>query len=315
MTQRPLFKSKMVESFGGPLMAAITASPVNAETPGKIATTMAELVNRSVQLGVALAEHIGLKSTDEESDSARLALAALSSHLVASMFRQSGLVPGEGEIRRMLPALEAVLTFSDRFVPAAETTMRIENLEPGTGPADEDQVTMQYIQAIVPAVTEIAAYSFGRPDRKLAREVSDRLLGRAEMMSRVLFPDLPDGRLAKRLQLGLLKALAFVYVECHKNEKARLQASDDEGRAGDPPSLEPLWNLFEERAAMLEIMGAGLANRRMDTASYGGAKQAKTETATPIPEKPPAAPQNPMAFFKPSVKKASASEKSDSEAG
>ncbi len=323
MTQRPFFKAKMVESFGGPLMAAITASPVNAESPGKVAATMAELVNRSVQLGVALADYIGLKSTDEESDSVRLALASLSSYLVASMFRQSGQTPGEGDIRRMLPALEAVLTFSDRFLPAAETAMRIENLEPGSGPADEDQVTMQYIQALVPVVTEISAYSFGRPDRKLAREVSDRLLERTEAMCATMFPALPEGRLIRRLQLGLLKGLAMVYVECHKSEKARIQSSDETERPGEPPSLDPLWTLFDERAAMLEIMAAGLANTRTgkpplgDTTGESAApvsavKDKPAEPATPIPEKAPAAPQNPMAFFKPGQKKAASSEKSDS---
>jgi hypothetical protein len=336
MTAKSALQAKMIESLGGPLLAAITASGGEAAA-GRTAATMAELLNRSVQLGISLAKSLDLQGPDDQADAIRLALTALAGSMVAALYRQSGQVPGDGDLRRLQPALEAVLTLSDNFAPSAEALPRLEALDPGALPVDAHQVTMQFVQAFVPAVAEIGAYSFGRQDRKLMQDVAERLRERAFLMRQTLFPGAEDLR-ARSLELGLMKALVQIYAECHRNEKTRLGTIDEAERAamtgpGGLLQLDRLWTVFDERAAMLEVVAVALfgAPGSAGSAAAGLAPQrpepaisAPAAVPQPVPQQvievidqstQTERPASPMGFFKPGVKKPVTGENSDSGAG
>ncbi len=340
MSQRNRFQAQMIERLGGPLMAAVTSVGTAAgdgQAPGRVAATMAELLTRSVQFGIALSAGMDLKGSDEYADAIRLALTALAGGLVAEIYRQTGAVPAEADLRKWLPALEAVLIFSDKFAPSADAIMRLDRLQPGGGPVDENQAIMQYMQAFVPVVTEIGAFSFGRQDKKLIQDVADRISNRAEAMAERLFAGAGDAE-GLQLKLGTARALACVYVECHRAEKKRLQEMTDSQRAalagaGGALPLDTLWAAFEQRAAMLEILSEGLFGDGGKAAGTQGgpmppakpaaasvASQATAATVSPppaalqqvpvpppvsVPEASPPAggPANPMGFFKPGAKK------------
>jgi hypothetical protein len=328
----------MMQSIGGPLMAAVTA--VQAERPDAAAGTasiMAELLSRSVQFGITLSSSLNLKGSDGEAGAIRLAMTALAASLVGELYRRTGHPPAEADIRKLQPAFDAILSFADQFAPDAETMERMKNLEPGALANDDHQAIMQYLHAFVPVVAEISSYSFGRADRKLVQDVASRLGVRALAMRQALFPEeAPTGH--KILETRLLNVLCILYVECHKTERTRLEnLSEAEKMHGGEPPLDGLWSLFEERTAMLEMLSSAL----FDSPLAAGGVQATIRPGVPVQnevaptiqsvpepppvqfaqyvesvpaETPPEKPSNPMGFFKPGVKKPAKSENNDSSA-
>ena len=267
MTQRSAFQIQLLEKLGAPLLRAVSEVALSQEQAGNgqkhEAERVAELLGKTVQISIGLAGSMDIK--DADGDSVRLALAAMAGPLIAAQYRATARVPGDGDIKRMIKALEAVLTFSDNFAPAADNTMRLENMAPGAVPADEGQVSIQYVGALVPVISAVASFPFGRAENKLVQEVADRLVQRSVQMGRSLLGDGVDEQTLKRSELQLLKALADIYVECHQAETRRLMTMDDAARArvaeqaGGMLSMEPVWEAFERRAGMMEVLGKSAA--------------------------------------------------------
>lgn len=323
-----------MESIGGPLMAAVTA--VQAERPDAAAgaaSTMAELLSRSVQFGIALSAALNLKGSDGEAAAIRMTMTALAASLVGELYKRTGKPPAETDIRKLQPAFDAILSFADQFAPDAETVERMKKLKPDALANDDHQVIMQYLQAFVPVVAEVSQYSFGRADRKLAQDVASRLSVRASAMRRSLFPDeAASGH--KALEARLLNVLCMLYLECHRAERMRLESLSEADKShGGEPSLDGLWALFEERAAMLEMLSSALFESPLSGSvqpsvpvkqnAAPAAVQAPLEPppvqyaqyAESVPADPPVGkPSNPMGFFKPGMKKPDRAEKNDSSA-
>lgn len=319
MTQRSAFQAQILEKIGAPLLVAVAEGQARQSKDSgdqkQEAARLAELLNKTVQVSIGLAGSMALK--DSDGDAVRLALAALASPLIAGQYRLTGKVPGDAEIRKLVKALEAVLTFSDNFAPAAENTVRLDNLSPGMPFVDESQVHIQYVGALVPVVNAIAAFSFGRAENKLAQEIAGRLVQKSKNMGEALQPGEAEPAARKRAELQLLRALAALYVECHEREMNRLLALDDQARmraaegAGGVLPLEPVWEAFERRAAMAEIIGRSAAPGGAITGENSGAGKApgdkprppSMQDAAPPPpvsgdEAQKAGAYNPMAFFK-----------------
>lgn len=321
MTQRSDFQIQILEKLGAPLMAAAGGVSARQKPDGgadflQEAERVAELLNKSVQVSIGLAASMDIKAADSQSDAVRLALAALAAPLIAEQYRLSGRVPGDNEIKRMIKALEAVLTFSDNFAPAAENTARLEAMSPGSA-ADETQIAIQYVGALVPVVNAIAAFPFGRQESQLAQDVTARLVKKAAAVRESLSGGGGSEKESKLAELGILKALAVLYVECHREETARLLAMDEQARAasaekaGGMLPMDSVWSAFDTRAGMVEVIGKNVFPGASVTS-----KAPPVAASAPIPEVekplPPiatespesggddgGAPSNPMAFFKP----------------
>ena len=323
MNQRNALQTRIVENLAGPLMAAIINGqgrdgPIPA---AQFAGQVAELLGSAIQLAIAMSNDMDLRGEPEEADSVRLALTALSGRLVGDLYRQYGRTPDEAEVKKLLPALEAALTFSDKFTPAADAATRLERLQPGTGPTDLYQAEIQYMSVFVPVIAEASLFAFGRQERKFLQDVAERLTDQATAMRQRLFPD-ATGDQVRACDLSLLKALADIYVACHRQEKDRIVAmASQNGDSGLEP-LDGLWALFQERAAMLESLSSAVAGRQQ-TAAGGPAPRQTPQQARPMQQpqqqpvqqqppmppqapppppttttgEPPAAPANPMAFF------------------
>lgn len=343
MSQRSAFQVQILEKLGAPLMAAVGEIAARQRRDGEDtlkqeAERLAELLGRAVQVSVSLAGVMDLREADGQSDSIRLALAALAGPLIAGHYRLTGKVPGDNDLKRMVKALEAVLTFSDNFAPAAENTARLANIAPGTALADENQIYIQYVNALVPVVNVVAAFPFGRPETKLLQEVADRLVRRAQDICKGVMNGAAEQQV-KRAELGILSALATLYVECHEAEMNRLMALDEQARAkaaeaaGGALPTDPVWAAFEIRAAMVDLIGksaisaaktAGTVAPKPAPPKIMPAAAPPAEIPAPpadaVPMSPPAlgpssegaaneggAPYNPMGFFSP-VKKAAGDE-------
>ncbi|QQG36435.1 MAG: hypothetical protein HYS17_01185 [Micavibrio aeruginosavorus] len=312
MNQRAAFLFQILEKIGAPLMAAASAVQSEGESRPE-AAVVAELLARAVQSGVELSNIMDIKESGAEGEAVRLALAGLASQLLAGQYRQKGRIPGEGETARLIAALSATLTFADNFSPAAGNTRRLAALEAGMPPADDVQVMMQCLHAFDPVVLAISEYSFGVPERKLVQEVTERLVATAGGIAHRLLTDetLSD---RKQAELVLLRALAPLYCEAHCAETKRLAGLADSereqlahGAAALP--MEGVWQVFERRAAMMELFAQTLLPRFR-------AGQTQDEVAIdPLPPMAAAAPPveaeapvqtsyNPMAFFRPGAQPA-----------
>ena len=320
MTPRSAYQLQILEKVAAPLLAA-----TEAKQPGETraeAAIVAELLARSVQSGLTLAQVMDVREQGTDGESVRLALSALAASVVAGFYRHNGQVPGDADMQRQITALSAALTFADNFSPAAENTARLAALGAGDAPADETQVMIQCLHALSPVVTTIAGYSFGRSDKKMMQDVTERLVQQAAQMAQRLMPDapLPERKLA---ELNFLRALAPLYCEAHRAETARVMALSDSARQQAAPGgmlpLDPLWQDFDRHVALLDVLGQTLLRQFAGqfTGQSGGVAPAAVaqpvaqapvtpqifaaQPPTPPPAPPPeaSAPYNPMAFFKP----------------
>ncbi len=325
MSQRSDFQVQILEKLGAPLLIAAADVVARQKKDGQNiekqeAERVAELLNKAVQASVNLAGSMDLKDSGAQADSVRLALAAVTGQLVAGQYKLTGKMPNDKDIGRLVKALEAVLTFSDNFVPATDNTVRLENIEPGAILSDENQINIQLVNALVPVVNIIASFPFGHPENKLVQEVASKLIAQAATIQKSLLSN-ADGIRAKQAELNILKALAALYVECHQEEINKLMAMDEQARAkamevtGGVLPMDPVWQAFEIRAGMIEVIGKSIAQKGETVVTAG------TVTPTPPPQQeqqpapqeeplPPAKTEpeenegafNPMGFFKPGAK-------------
>lgn len=317
MSQRSDFLLKILENIGTPLMAAINdnanRSPDDA-TPVKDAERMAELLTRSLQISIALSGSMDMREGAGGGDSVRVALAALAAGLLGGHYKQTGKMPGDNDIKRLTTALEAVLTFSDNFTPAADNIARLENMAPGM--ADENQINIQYINLFVPVVVAATRFPFGQPEKKLVQDVAGRLIDTAAAVRGRLQDGSAEAKGSKQAELQILQALIKLYVSCHNAETDRLMKTGEGGG-----SIDGVWKAFDTGLAMLEMLSESAVPGETEAASTGGSWIAPAAaTPPPPPAAPPAAPPppaaeeqkvapdsgtgyNPMSFFKSGDKK------------
>lgn len=317
MDQRTAFLIQVLEKIGAPLTAAVTLStPANLTPEGsrQDAQRVAELLNRSVQLGLTLADGMSVRDDEGQADGIRLSLASFASPLIAGHFAAMGKAPTEADLRRYSTSLQAVLTFADTFTPAADTTLRLQNLE--SGPGDEALISVQIMQAFTPVLMAVSDYAFGKPENKLIQDVGVRILEKAvELRSDLFGKDMPPKQ-AKQIELYILRALCGLYVSCHLAETRRLGAMDPQSRdamMATPDAIDQVWKNFNMRAEMLRVLGGRIifgAESQAGSGSGGGKGYrppvaAEKPQAPLVAEKPGEKPSektagkpNPMSFFK-----------------
>ncbi len=311
MDQRSQYLIQILEKMGAPIMAAI--ADVSTKQPGNEASATsaddlaagdaqkaAELLAKSVQVSIDIGQNMDLATHDDQGESVRVALAALAGSIVAEQYRHYERIPSEQDSKRLVSALQAVMTFSENFAPTEDNTQRLKTLEAQGEAVDSKQTDIQYIQAFIPAVNAIGAFSFGQPEQKLMQDVADRLTKKAMALRETIFGDSLSGDEQKYAELALLRSLGNLYSECHKAETEKMTANPDSS------SLDAVWSGFEVRASLLETLGAGFVPEQ--NAGQTSKAPAIEEKAPPPPTEPPAesaapAPQqeqdggNPMSMF------------------
>lgn len=267
MNHRADYLLQVLEKIGAPLMASVIEA--QARAPGREpaqqlhneAQKIAELLAKTVQASIEMGNSLDLGPMGDLTDSIRIALTGLASPLVAGSFRLHGKAPGDPEMKRMIAALQAVLTFAENFEANTENADRLRNIQADGGKADAAQEAVQYINAYLPVVNAIAAFSFGQNEQKLIMEAASRISVAAKMLQQKLFANL--GAEDKRFELGVLSALGNIYAACHRAETARVQAMNDDQRvqmqADGTSSSDIVWKNFEIRAAMIEQLARGIA--------------------------------------------------------
>lgn len=310
MDPRAEYMALVLEKLGTPLLAAVhevgnrqaltgSAPP----TPRDDAEKMATLLGLITKAGIDLSARLDLKADEDTADGLRLAVTALVSPLVASVYQMTGRMPGEAEIERLQAGFETVLAYADNFGAAADIRDRLQGLDREWAPSDAAQVNLQYFQILVPVISAVLAFPFGQPEKKLLNDVTSRLLADSRACRAELFPE-ETGTAATKLELSYLRACALLYSQCHYAEMARLMSMGEKAR-DVPLSPDSVMRAYEVRLAMLNEMGRSLLFGDEDAAaasgaSGGGYAPPQQQTQQP-PQQPPQtqAQQQAPAIFSP----------------
>jgi hypothetical protein len=288
MNHRAEYLLQVLEKIGTPLLASVIDAGAPAQHVVE-AQKIAELLAKTVQTGIDMGYALDLGPTGEVTDSVRLALAGVAAPLIAGSFRNSGKAPGDAEVKKIVTALQAVLTFAENFAADSDNADRLKNLTPGAPAPDAAQTHAQYIYALVPVVNAIAAFSFGLPEQKLVLDVAGRLAGEAPRFRQSLMGDAgPDNH---RADLGVLSALAALYAASHQAETARITAAAQPDAA--TPGMDAVWRGYEIRAAMLETLVHGILPASGAAGTSGGPQPGAAPPQQP--SQPQAAPIAPSA--------------------
>ena len=293
MKQRAQYLIQVLDKIGTPLLEASQHGNGDAET----AQVVASLLGKVVEACISMNQALDLDATEAQDDSLRVALAALAGSIVSDQYKQKGKLPEAADLTRIQSAMSAVLTFGDNFTLSPDHVARLEKLKADGGIVDAHQINIQYVDALIPVINAVGAFPFGQPEQKLIMDVSDRLVKRTAEMREVLLPGL-SGDDEKLAELAILRATANVYAACHEKETQRLSGAD----APDSVSIDPVWEAFETRTAMLEavvknIMPEGASTQPSVVPVPPPVAPVTPETPPPPPEAnpvqetpPPAAP-------------------------
>ena len=307
MNQRTQYLIQILDKIGVPLIGAAQSGDGDKET----AEVVAGLLGKVVETSISMNEALDLSPADAQNDSLRVALAALAGSLVSDLYAQKGKMPEAADLTRIQAAMSAVLTFGDNFTLSPEHVERLEKLKADGAPVDTHQISIQYVDALIPVINAIAAFPFGQPEQKLIMDVSDRLVKRSAEMREALMP-MVSGDDEKLSELALLRAVASVYATCHDEETKRLSTSASE----EAPSIDKVWDSFHLRSAMLEAVAKNILPNSDTALAATPSNLAQTEpppqenpaapVVPPVAPMPPAAPTdsgseesggNPMSFF------------------
>jgi hypothetical protein len=276
MDPRAEYMALVLEKLGTPLLAAVhevgnrqAVMGANAPTPREDAERMAALLSLITKAGVDLSARLDLKADEDTADGLRVAVTALVSPLVASVYQMTGRIPGDAEIERLQSGFETVLAYADNFSGAADIRDRLQGLEREWAPSDAAQVSLQYFQILVPVVSAVLAFPFGQPEKKLLNDLTTRLLRDAKALKAELFPTL-DGTAGTKIELSFLRAASMLYSQCHYAEMARLMSMGDKAR-DVPLSPDTVIASYEARLAMLSELGKTLIMGAEDDTATGGA--------------------------------------------
>lgn len=284
MTPRVLFLIELLDKLGAPLMLSAVGAGGDDAAQAK---AVAGMVGASVQLGMALGQGIGVNDTaagEDEADSLRVALTALSAPVVGELYRALGRVPGDEDIRKTAKALDSVITLAQNFSPAAGHAARLKLIDGSRPMFDASQSQIFYLSAMLPVLGVVAEFSYGKPENQLLAEIAAKLEQRAESLRGDLMGSGADDAEVRFSELMILQSLARLYAECHRAHTRDVMAEEEPVNA---PSIDPVWTAFDTRLAMLET----LLNIAVPESERGAAMPAPA----PVSTTPPAAATAPSA--------------------
>ncbi|MBX2834864.1 MAG: hypothetical protein KTR28_07820 [Micavibrio sp.] len=246
MNKRAAYLLQMIDKIGSPLLRAVKeVSAQSGEADMKRdAQMMAAMLGKTVQASIELGNVMEVNPAEEGDDSLRVALAALAAPLMAGQLEKKKNIPDDADIKRIVASLQPVLTFSDNFTPTDSNIERMEKASADGGVVDINQSHIQYVRAFVPVAQALSKFSFGQNEQKLVIEITKRLTERAQTMRETLAPGL-SGDEAKRIELGLLPAIAQIYADAHEREIIK---------GGEAPSLDAVWAAFDMQVAFVEAL-------------------------------------------------------------
>ncbi len=273
MSEKTDFILKIIEDLAMPLILSADRVELEKlddkkEPPNdldeRIAKSAATLLSGAVKFGMDLDKSLEFSKNETESENLRLTLTTASARLMADRYERTGKIPADKDFEKIKTSIQSVIGFSDHFT---------------SGPLPEEaRVQAEYMDAFAPVIDVVAEYSFGRSGNKILPEIASRLMDMTHQLSGIKFGEDKTSRAAVSYELGILRTVARIYAAAHKMEKDRIMAmSDDErekmvaGNGGEIP-LQPVWDAFQMRLALMDVLTEALFPGALDAEGQDGAK-------------------------------------------
>jgi hypothetical protein len=238
--------------LGLPLLQAASETPSgDSKAEGRTLNVniLGPLVDSTVLLSRKLAEQLGA-SEDQVDAWVRWALAGAAAQVVGAAYKTSGHPLTEDEATRIASIAVDLQSKFKAQIPAGQETL----------PNTIATFRAKMMEAIVPVVSAVAQYSFGRSEHALLAEISEKLIKTADQVTRALAPTGASPEEWRLLCWHVLKAAGQVYAESHLAEADRLLYMEPDQRAayfaqhGQIIPMQQVWQAFNQRMAMLATL-------------------------------------------------------------
>lgn len=212
---------------------------------------LAKLVDNAATIGAQTAKSLGAGAGGDH-DWVRWGVASAVTQCVAAHYRATSRPLPPAEAEGLIGALAELEKKFPSLMPVG----------PEYGPLALGLFRAKLLEALVPVVSAVAGYTFGRQEHALLGEVSERILQASEMVTRALAPATAGADAWRVLVWSVVKSAGQLYAECHYAEADRLMYMDPEERAGyfaehgaNVP-MDKVWQAFDQRMGMLTTLVA-----------------------------------------------------------
>ncbi len=216
------------------------------KTPENNAAIFGELLQNVGDLSKQVANQLGYDD-NQKYDGVRWEVSKIMAQLVASYFRAAAAPMPMAKAEEVLPIMQSA-------VPMVPEIMDVTQPQ---SPADTIMPQVRAINHMIPVLSAIARFAFGRPENEVMADIAEKLLNRTQQMSREhVSAEISDSE-KKQFEDGILEALGKIYAESHYAEMDRLLDMPPEERAkyvqsyNNKPPMEPVWQAFDLRVGML----------------------------------------------------------------
>ncbi len=243
------------------------------KTPENNAAIFGELLQNVGDLSKQVAQQLGYDDTAQY-DGVRWETSKVMAQLVASYFRATAMPMPTARAEELLPIMQSAVPMVPEIMDVTRPSAPTETMLP----------QVRAINHMIPVLSAISRFAFGRPENEVMADIAVRLLNKTLELSNSLVPDEVTPAERKQFEDGILEALGKIYAESHYAEMDRLLDMPPEERAkyvqsyDNKPPIEPVWQAFDLRIGMLTeliksiaIPGGSQIELPEDETSGGGA--------------------------------------------
>jgi len=216
------------------------------KTPENNAAIFGELLQNVGDLARQVTNQLGFDETSRY-DGLRWEVSKVMAQLVSSYFRATAMPMPASRAEELLPIMQSA-------APMVPEIMDV------TTPQSPTEIMLPQVRAInhmIPVLSAIARFAFGRPEAEVMAEISAKLLDKNYELVNSLLPDDITPKERVQFEDGILEALGKIYAESHYAEMDRLLDMPPDERAqyvqgyNNKPPMEPVWQAFDLRVGML----------------------------------------------------------------
>ncbi|HRJ12669.1 MAG TPA: hypothetical protein PKW15_05440, partial [Alphaproteobacteria bacterium] len=212
------------------------------KTPENNAAIFGELLQNVGDLSRQVAQQLGFDDSSRY-DGVRWEVSKIMAQLVASYFRATAAPMPAAKAEELLPIMQS----------AAPIVPEIMDVTRPQSPTDTMLPQVRAINHMIPVLSAISRFAFGRPENEVMTEIAEKLLNKTQNIIREFVPPETSDSEKKQFEDGILEALGKIYAESHYAEMDRLLDMPPEERAkyvqsyNNKPPMEPVWQAFDLR--------------------------------------------------------------------
>lgn len=284
-TQQTEYFLQIFKTIGAPLVgAALSRVQDGQDAPKVVAQTVAELLTKSVQLGIDIGAIVELEKQGDKAESARIATTGMAGDMLGGFYALQGRLPEVADMQRITEGLRAVKEFSATFEASADATLRLESIKAKGQAVDALQSQIQVLSAFVPVIEALTNFPLGADPKADMQSIAQTLTQRVTPIAQSLMPSDPDNIMAR----GLMAGAANLYAQCHEAIGAQ--------SAGQPLDSAKIWQRFDTQLQILEALAQSIVS---DGAPAPSAASASPVSPPPASAASPVPPASPPVFSQP----------------